>query len=311
MMKQIQIFEDITQELLMRISKELEDAPDGSELELQLASYGGELLVAISIIDLIRSKSLKTTANIVGFVASAASIIALSCDTVNISPLGSMMIHSAWAEAMDSDDPGIKRCNEIQMQIIHKRCPDMSVEQIRSKDLWFDPETCLRLNLVDNIYNNRDSMLDASGKIMARLGGKESMPKRIKSLETNVSMKPEEQIMEEVKEEVREETLEQAEEMTPETECPKDASLVDVVEKLSERLTDMEARIKALEEGLKDPEVADKEQTVPEAECEDKERINALFKSLSVPQAKLGNAPKAIKQVKKVDYKKYSSFIND
>ena len=119
-MVSINIFEDITPYTLSKVSSILESVKDGDDLELNIASYGGELLPTISIIDLIKSKNLKTTANIVGFAASAAAILALSCDVVTMSSLGSLMIHSAWSEMSDSDDPGIKRCNQVQLQIINK-----------------------------------------------------------------------------------------------------------------------------------------------------------------------------------------------
>ena len=68
-MVSINIFEDITPYTLSKVSSILESVKDGDDLELNIASYGGEILPTISIIDLIKSKNLKTTANIVGFAA--------------------------------------------------------------------------------------------------------------------------------------------------------------------------------------------------------------------------------------------------
>ena len=296
----LNIYEDITQQTLQDFSDSISNiSEDDCELELNIASYGGEILCTIAMIDLMKSKGLKTTANIVGFAASAAAILALSCDTVTMSSLGSIMIHSAWNELSDDSDPGIKRCNEVQLQIINNRCKLIDKETLKS-DHWFNAQQSLELGLIDNIYNNVDEIKACCNKYAAKLLNKE-----IPEMEENVK-----EVIEEIKEDAVEEEPKAAEEATEDEEPKKD--VVDIVEKLVEELNSLKARVLALENPAAAEDVV--EETVAE-EDEQQNRINNIYKSIMAPQACISiGAPKAATQdrvVHKVDYKKFASFIND
>lgn len=301
----LNIYEDITQQTLQDFSDSISNiSEDDHELVLNIASYGGQILDTIAMIDLMKSKGLKTTANIVGFAASAAAILALSCDTVTMSSLGSIMIHSAWNELSDDSDPGIKRCNEVQLQIINNRCKLIDKETLKS-DHWFNAQQSLELGLIDNIYNNVDEIKACCNKYAAKLLNKE-----IPEMEENVK-----EVIEEIKEDVVEEEPKAAEEAAEEkaveaTEEEPKKDVVDIVEKLVEELNSLKARVLALENPA--------EEVVEEAVAEEDEqqnRINNIYKSIMAPQACISiGAPKAATQervVHKVDYKKFASFIND
>lgn len=70
----------------------------GDELEqltINLSSGGGEVTAASEIYTALRQTNTTVVINITGMAASAASIIAMAGDTVNISPTAQMMIHQA------------------------------------------------------------------------------------------------------------------------------------------------------------------------------------------------------------------------
>lgn len=322
-MVSINIFEDITPYTLSKVSSILESVKDGDDLELNIASYGGELLPTISIIDLIKSKNLKTTANIVGFAASAAAILALSCDVVTMSSLGSLMIHSAWSEMSDSDDPGIKRCNQVQLQIINKRCKAISDKTLKH-DNWYNANECLELGLIDNIQDNSTIINAFYAKLKSEVlpmdEKVQEVVENIKELVESGDVSPEtaSDVVEELHEDVKVETP-VAEESTESMgeEKPNDHDLLEVIEKLTEEVMNLKARVLALEDvGTK--ETVDEE---PKAEvgcgasADDDEkvkaRINNIFNSITMPQAVVANAPKAKNVVQKVDYKTYKAFINE
>ena len=326
-MVSINIFEDITPYTLSKVSSILENVKNGDDLELNIASYGGQILPTISIIDLIKSKDLKTTANIVGFAASAAAILALSCDVVTMSSLGSLMIHSAWSEMSDSDDPGIKRCNQVQLQIINKRCKAISDKTLK-QDNWYNANECLKLGLIDNIQDNstiinafyakvRSEVLPMDEKI-------QEVVENIKELVESGDVSPEtandvvEELHEDVKvvEPVAEETVDES---AVEGEKPNDHDLLEVIEKLTEEVMNLKARVLALED-VKVDETVDETVEEPKAEtgCSESEdekvkaRINNIYNNITMPQAVVANAPKACKKVvQKVDYKTYKAFINE
>lgn len=325
-MVSINIFEDITPYTLSKVSSILESVKDGDDLELNIASYGGQILPTISIIDLIKSKNLKTTANIVGFAASAAAILALSCDVVTMSSLGSLMIHSAWSEMSDSDDPGIKRCNQVQLQIINKRCKAISDKTLK-QDNWYNANECLKLGLIDNIQDNSTIINAFYAKLKSEVlpmdEKVQEVVENIKELVESGDVSPEtaSDVVEELHEDVKVTETPVAEEPAVEEEKPNDHDLLEVIEKLTEEVMNLKARVLALEDvGTKetmDESTSVDEEVKAETGCRESEdekvkaRINNIFNSITMPQAVVANAPKAKNVVHKVDYKTYKAFINE
>ena len=325
-MVSINIFEDITPYTLSKVSSILESVKDGDDLELNIASYGGQILPTISIIDLIKSKNLKTTANIVGFAASAAAILALSCDVVTMSSLGSLMIHSAWSEMSDSDDPGIKRCNQVQLQIINKRCKAISDKTLK-QDNWYNANECLKLGLIDNIQDN-SAIINAfyaklKSEVLPMDEKVQEVVENIKELVESGDVSPETagDVVEELHEDIKVTETPVAEEPAVEEEKPNDHDLLEVIEKLTEEVMNLKARVLALEDvGAKetvDESASVDEEVKAETGCRESEdekvkaRINYIYNSITMPQAVVANAPKAKNVVHKVDYKTYKAFINE
>ena len=325
-MVSINVFEDITPYTLSKVSNILESVKDGDDLELNIASYGGELLPAISIIDLIQSKHLKTTANIVGFAASAAAILALSCDVVTMSSLGSLMIHSAWSEMSDSDDPGIKRCNQVQLQIINKRCKAINDKTLK-QDHWYSAYDCLELGLIDKIQNDSTIINAFYAKLKSEVlpmdEKVQEVVENIKELVESGDVSPEtaSDVVEELHEDVKvtetpvaEELSGDSEKMPSDGEKPNDHDLLEVIEKLTEEVMNLKARVLALEDVKVDETVEEPKAEIGCDESEDekvKARINNIYNSITMPQAVVANAPKAKNVVQKVDYKTYKAFINE
>ena len=299
--KTFEIFDDLSSETFSDIYHATQDLPDGATVELVINSYGGLLLDTISIIETL--KRFHTKANIIGFACSAAAILAISCDECVMSSNASMLIHSAWNEMSDADDPGIKRCNELQLSIIKNRCPEFDPKDIQ-KDTWLSAKECLKLNLVDNIYNT-DSIdyLAICKRYAAKLSNIYNITNPTSNKENNMEDVKVNEIVEDVKEEV-------AEQNAP----VDDHDLIDVIEKLTEEVNALKARVVALEE-VKEEKVEEKVEA--EATCGDdatKERINNIYRNIMMPQACVSiGAPKAAaqKRVNKVDYKAFKNFIND
>ena len=319
-MVSINIFEDITPYTLSKVSNILESVKDGDDLELNIASYGGELLPAISIIDLIQSKHLKTTANIVGFAASAAAILALSCDVVTMSSLGSLMIHSAWSELSEDDDPGIKRCNQVQLQIINKRCKAINDKTLK-RDHWYNAYDCLELGLIDKIQNDSTIINAFYAKLKSEVlpmdEKVQEVVENIKELVESGDVSPEtaSDVVEELHEDVNVKAPVAEEPAVEEESVPNDHDLLEVIEKLTEEVMNLKARVLALED-VKVDETVDEEPKAESScgESEDekiKNRINNIYNNITMPQAVIANAPKAKNVVQKVDYKTYKAFINE
>lgn len=288
----LEILDDITSETLKEVLHTVENLADGTPIELIISSYGGEILPTISIIETLRR--FPTTANIIGYACSSAAILALSCTTVKMSSLASLMIHSVWCNNTDSEDEGIKHCNNLQMRIIHSRCPNF---QLSDSDIWLTSEQCRVLNLVDNIYNiDGHTAVKYAAKLLHLPLNEVKMEEEIKVDEKVDEVKPEAEVKAEAEE-------------------AGEHNLVDVIEQVVERINGLNDVVEALKqrmEALENTQKAEAEEVVEETQ---EERIEALYKALvpkiSTPQARIGVSTDAIKKpTQKVDYKAFKSFIN-
>lgn len=87
-----------------QVVKESLDKAQGDEVELDIASYGGDVFAASEIYTMINQYSGNVTGVIQGMAASAATIIAEACDHLIISPAGQMMIHKASTVGVGNSD---------------------------------------------------------------------------------------------------------------------------------------------------------------------------------------------------------------
>lgn len=86
--------------------KKVEDAINNADddVELDVASNGGDVFAASEIYTMLKNFNGKVVVNIQGLAASAASVIAMAGDQVNMSPTAQMMIHKAWTVTMGNSD---------------------------------------------------------------------------------------------------------------------------------------------------------------------------------------------------------------
>lgn len=86
-----------------KVEQALNDADD-DQVELDVASGGGDVFAASEIYTMLKNYAGKVVVNIQGLAASAASVIAMAGDVVNMSPTAQMMIHKAWTITMGNSD---------------------------------------------------------------------------------------------------------------------------------------------------------------------------------------------------------------
>ena len=68
-----------------------------------------------------------------------------------------LMIHSAWNEFLDPNDPGIQRANESQLALIHRKLPNYTAEDLK-QDRWLNAEEAVKLGVCDEYINMTDVM---------------------------------------------------------------------------------------------------------------------------------------------------------
>ena len=214
--------------------------PEKSNATIEILSHGGLCFAGTGIAQKIieaQSRGIVFTAKVYGIVASAASDIALACNRIAMAMGAQLMIHSAWNEFLDPNDPGIQRANESQLALIHRKLPSYTAEDLK-QDRWLNAEEAVKLGVCDE-YINMSDVMATFRKVAARydtLGGK-TMKKIEKKVSAEVeAVKAEAPCMEEKKDE-NEETK----------AMDDDAMTIDVLEQMAQRLEKIEERLAALE----------------------------------------------------------------
>lgn len=275
-MKVLRFFDDIDADELEALSAAIDSAEEGEEILIELANGGGSAFHGIAMADRMQhareEKAIKFICNIWGFAFSAASLVALSCDVVNMSRNAALMYHSAWG-APSNHDEGIEAANRAQLNILSRRISGIKADDFDGEDHWIDAETALDNKIIDSIIGRESK--EGSFRIAAKaIFGGEKMEEEKKD-----------QVQTDENKEVKADEISQ----------------VDLLEKIVERLDAIEHRVGVLEgEGKKDNDEL-------EASCDDdsQKRLNALYAKLLKPYAK---APKT--EVK-AEAKKAQDELND
>lgn len=245
---------------------------DKAKATIEILSHGGLCFVGTGVAQKIieaQTRGIEFTAKVYGIVASAASDIALACTHIHMAMGAQLMIHSAWNEFLDPDDPGIIRANESQLSLIHRKLPDYTAEDLK-QDRWLNAEEAVKLGVADG-YIKLDDVMATLHKVAAKynsFGGKNTMKEAEK---TTVKAEVEAPV---VKAEAPCDDEEKKDEMKA---ADDDASAIDVMEQIVQRLDSIEERLSVLEgEGKK----ADDE---GEAESGDQiaARLNRLYARLT------------------------------
>ncbi|MBB5887739.1 head maturation protease, ClpP-related [Lactovum miscens] len=132
---------------------------DDDEVELNIASNGGEVFAASEIYTVLRSSHKNIIANIQGLAASAASVIAMAGDTVNISPTAQIMIHKALSNSVGNADDFEHEAsvlNGVDQSIaaayeLKTGMSETEILQLMSNSTWMNAKTAVDKGFADNI----------------------------------------------------------------------------------------------------------------------------------------------------------------
>lgn len=141
---------------------QVENALDNNtddHIQVDINSGGGSVFAASEIYSMLSAYSGKVTVNIQGLAASAASVIAMAGDEVNISPTAQMMIHKAStvtmgnaddlahdSKMMDSTDQSIVNAYEAKTGMNRD-----DILQMMSNETWMTAQEAVDKGFADNI----------------------------------------------------------------------------------------------------------------------------------------------------------------
>lgn len=168
---------------------ELESAQ--GNVTVQINSPGGDVFAAAQIYNMLRAYKGKVTVYIDSLAASAASVIAMAGDEVEISPVGMIMIHNpstlAWGDHNEMERTAAT-LNEIKESIInaYQAKTHLSREKLSGlmeQETWMNAHTAVEMGFADRIrgeekttggvlFGAKAADRAVMNKIVAKLEGK-------------------------------------------------------------------------------------------------------------------------------------------
>ena len=139
----------------------LDSLGDKEEIDVVINSNGGDVFQGIAIGNLLKANKAKINIIINGLAASAASIIAMAGDSIQIYPNAQLMIHraSTWAEGnvdvfrqtadqLESIDKSVKASYQSRF-----KGTDDELDELLIAEKFMDAETAVSYGLVDEIID--------------------------------------------------------------------------------------------------------------------------------------------------------------
>ena len=134
------------------------------DISVWINSEGGDVFAASKIYNMLRAYRGKVTVKIDAIAASAATIVAMAGDVIEISPVGIMMIHnpSTYAEG-DSAEMKIaaRMLDEVKETIINAyelktKLPREQLAQMMDDETWIHARKAIDLGFADKIIGEED-----------------------------------------------------------------------------------------------------------------------------------------------------------
>lgn len=139
-----------------KVSEQIED---GKDLIIEINSGGGSVFAGSEIYTMLKNHNGNVTVQIVGLAASAASVIAMAGDKVQMSPTAQIMIHNAtmdtygdYREKQHSSEM-LKNINRsiINAYKLKSGMTDDELQEMMDKETWFTAQQALEHKLIDEI----------------------------------------------------------------------------------------------------------------------------------------------------------------
>lgn len=137
--------------------RELNSA-DG-DITVRINSEGGDAFAAAAIYTALKEYSGKVTVKIDGLAASAASVVAMAGDVIEMSPVSMMMIHNPWLGMQGDADEMRAAANfldDMKETIINAyeaktKLPREQISQMMNDETWLHAKKAVDLGFADKI----------------------------------------------------------------------------------------------------------------------------------------------------------------
>ena len=148
---------DLARQLLIaKITFDLQETP---HIKLHINSDGGEVFGALSIVDRIQSSKVPIHSYAEGLVASASTLISVSCHKRYIRKNTILLIHQvrSWFEGTYEDFNDEKQNMDLIMKVVkgiylkHTKFTEDELNTILKRDIYLNAEDAIKFGLADEI----------------------------------------------------------------------------------------------------------------------------------------------------------------
>lgn len=307
----LHFFDGIDTAELEQFMQTVDAAQSGDTVTIDLCNGGGSVFHGIAICDrmaLAQASGVHFISQVWGYAASAACLVALSCDDIRMSANSALMYHSAW-NASGQVDEGIKIANSAQQTLLSTRISKISARDFEGDDHWVTAPEARELGIIDSIIGNSTSDDDSRDIRVAATfiyGGR----KMAEILKAEAA-----QELEEKKDEEKEAKADCSEEEKDAKAKAEEDGDIDLMEAIVQRLEGIESRLAALEGGGEDEKKEDDKKDDASARRKAlMQKLNAVcapMPSVAVKPVAVAETPEEEAQRFKATYKNFDSLMAD
>lgn len=144
------------------------------DVTVNINSPGGDFFEGIAIYNLLRDHPHKVTVKVIGLAASAGSVIAMAGDDIQVSEVGFLMVHNAWAVAignrhdMRAAADLLEPFDDAMAGLYASRAGvkrDVAADWM-DKETWFNGQAAVDAGLADSVLG--DAEIDTRAAIDAK-----------------------------------------------------------------------------------------------------------------------------------------------
>ena len=163
-------YDDVTP---TQISSFIKGLGDGEGLELDISSYGGSVAAGLAICNMLKMASAeghKTTAHVIGWAASIASVIACQCDELKIDSNAFLMIHNPYtvsmgdAEGLRKDADTLDKMRDALIAVYRTKfdLTDEAIKKAMDEETWIIGKDAATFNLKAEIIPTEEPLKAAA-----------------------------------------------------------------------------------------------------------------------------------------------------